>query len=85
MRRSAAIVVFLTGFLILFTSVRAQSTFDSPSDSVRVDTLTSSLDTFSLAPDSLHYPKPSSLWVLPMSVIAATGAAILLLFTTRSR
>jgi hypothetical protein len=85
MRKSATIVVFLTGLLILIASVQAQSTFVSPLDSVRIDTLASNLDTFTLAPDSLHYPKPSSRWILTLSMIAATGAAILLLFTTRSR
>jgi hypothetical protein len=85
MRKSAVIVVFFMGLLIFIASVRAQLTFDSHLDSVRVDTLASNLDTFAFAPDSLHHTRPISLWILPMSMIAATGAAILLLFTTRSR
>jgi hypothetical protein len=88
MRRTAITLVFFTGLFILLlvgTSVRAQSTFDAPADSIRIDTLAYGLDTFTLTPESLHQPEPSRVWILPLSIIAATGAAILLLFSTRSR
>jgi hypothetical protein len=53
-------------------------------DSLRSDTLITGLETYSLETDSTEQ-SISHNWLYPAGVILATGAAVLLLFTVRSR
>jgi hypothetical protein len=72
-------------FSLLSSAGLCQSIEASANDSARTDTFLTALENFDVSPDSVMQSVVSNHWLLPVGVIAATGAAIYLLFSVRSR
>lgn len=83
-----AIKTFVLSILFLGSLCVAGISFAAeppPSDSLRVDTLIAGIGSLEVASDSVTQSSALKSWFLPFGVIAATGAAIYLLFSVRSR
>lgn len=83
LRGKAVLCYFI--FCLLCAAGFAQTVELSAGDSLQADSLLPSFGMLALSADSTLPTGASQPWLLPLGMIAVTGAAIFLLFSVRSR